>query len=59
MSRKRNQSFWTYQSCEPTPSHSEAVALGAFKGSEADWFKLSPGFRREIVRTTKHMKAGA
>lgn len=43
--------YTSWKPCEPTPSHAEAVALGAFSGTEDQWHQLSPGFRREIVRT--------
>jgi len=46
-------SWWTYQASSPTPSWEEAIAAGAFKGSKSEWESLSPGMRREILRTWK------
>lgn len=56
MSRK---SYKAWESAEPTPTYAEAIELGAFKGTRDEWLKLTAGFRREIVRTTKRMKTGA
>ena len=47
MARSRYRA-WT--PCVPTPTHAEAVTLGAFSGTEAQWTQLTPGMRREIVR---------
>ena len=52
---KKQQSYWTYEA-PPTPTHAEAVEAGAFKGTEAEWHQLTPGMRREIVRTAKKLK---
>lgn len=46
-----HHSFWSYQAGSPTPSAAEAVALGAFRGTDHEWQQLSPGMRREIVRS--------
>ena len=54
MTCKRYQP-WT--PAEPTPTHAEAVALGAFKGTEEQWHQMSPGFRREIVRSFRKREA--
>lgn len=53
----RRYRYVPWKSCEPTPTHAEAVALGAFAGSEQEWFQMSPGFRREIVRNFKRALA--
>lgn len=45
-------SFWSYKA-PPTPSYDEAKACGAIsdKMTEAGWQSLTPGMRREIVRS--------
>ena len=48
------EKYWTYQSSFPTPSFNE-LPEGCFKGTEAQWFQLSPGMRREIVRSFKKL----
>lgn len=54
-----DESYWTYKAGSPTPSHREAVAAGAFRGTESDWHSLTPGMRREIVRShKKDLEAG-
>jgi hypothetical protein len=45
-----DESYWSYRASSPTPEYSE-VPEGAFKGSEKEWYALSPGMRREIVRS--------
>jgi hypothetical protein len=49
---KRQASYWTYQAGD-IPTYAEAVAIGAVAAgsSEAEWERLSPGYRREIVRS--------
>jgi len=42
-------SYWSYRA-PPAPEYAE-VPEGAFKGSENEWYALSPGMRREIVRS--------
>lgn len=54
--KRKAHSFWTYQASEPTPTHAEAVEAGAFGGTETEWHQLSPGMRREILRTAKKLK---
>lgn len=54
MARKA-KSFWTYQQSEPAPDYSE-IPAGAFAGTRQQWEALSPGFRREIVRSFKRAK---
>jgi hypothetical protein len=50
--------YWTYQPGVETPTHEAAIAAGAIAPSTtaADWCKLSPGMRREIVRQAKRFK---
>jgi len=45
--------YWTYKAATPTPSLAEAIAAGAVGAtvSLAEWEALSPGMRREIVRS--------
>jgi len=52
---KKSRSFWTYQASEPTPSLAEAIELKAISKdtTEQAWDRLSPGFKREIVRSAK------
>lgn len=45
-----NESYWTYQASDKTPSFDE-IPDGAFNGTAEQWASLSPGYRREIVRT--------
>jgi hypothetical protein len=49
-------SFWTYQAGSATPSYAEALDCGAItsKMTEQGWDTLTPGMKREIVRS--HMK---
>ena len=52
-----DESYWTYKAASPTPSYWDAVWAGAVKQAvmtEADWHSLSPGMRREIVRSAKN-----
>lgn len=46
-----DESYWTYKAGSPTPGHAKAVACGAFRGTEQQWESLTPGMRREIVRS--------
>lgn len=48
------EAYWAYQSAFPTPDFAE-VPIGCFSGSEREWQQLSPGYRREIVRSFKKM----
>jgi hypothetical protein len=43
--------YHAWKPAEPTPTHDEAVQAGAFGGTVDQWHQLSPGMRREIVRT--------
>jgi len=54
-----DEAYWIYQASTPTPSHWEAVELGCFKGTEAGWHSLTPGMRREIVRSAKRKQDAA
>jgi hypothetical protein len=49
------ETFWTYQSATSTPTLESAIAAGAIKADTApeQWEALSPGMRREIVRTAQ------
>lgn len=49
------KSFWTYQAATATPTLAEAIRLGAIAAdtTDAQWEALSPGMRREIVRSTR------
>ena len=49
------KSFWSYQAGSETPSLEEAVHIGAVASNTttAQWEALSPGMRREIVRSHK------
>lgn len=49
-----DEKYWTYQSEFPTPSFA-SIPKGCFRGTEAQWLQLSPGFRREIVRSFKKL----
>lgn len=49
------KNFWTYQAGE-TPTVSD-LSPGYFKGTQADFEKLSPGMRREILRTAQKQEA--
>lgn len=48
--------YWTYKAATKTPTHAEALALGAIRSdmTEEQWRSLTPGMRREIVRS--HLK---
>jgi hypothetical protein len=47
------RTFWTYQAATPTPTLEQAIAAGAIAATTtpAQWAALTPGMRREIVRT--------
>jgi hypothetical protein len=47
------ESYWTYKTSSPTPSLEEAIRCGAIQenSTEFDWYKLTPGMRREVVRS--------
>lgn len=48
-------SFFHYNAPEPTDFAN--LPAGAFNGTREEWESLTPGFRREIVRTAQ--KGGA
>lgn len=50
------ESYWTAKVAQPTPTVAE-LPKGAFKGSQSDFGKLSPGMRREILRTAEKQAA--
>jgi hypothetical protein len=54
-----NEKYWSYQSSTATPSLEEAIELRAISANttETQWHQLSPGMRREIVRS-KQKKSG-
>ena len=45
-----NEKYWSYQASERTLTFGELPA-GAYAGTEDGWHSLSPGMRREIVRS--------
>ena len=47
-----DEEYWTYKASTPTPTLEDAIWCGAINPhtTEVEWFKLSPGMRREIVR---------
>ena len=49
------EEYWTYRASEETPSLQAAIDAGAIRAdtTDADWHKLSPGMRREIVRSAR------
>jgi hypothetical protein len=49
------ETYWTYQAATSTPTLAEAIEAGAVKPdtSEAAWNSLTPGMRREIVRSAR------
>lgn len=52
--------FWSYQAATATPSLQAAIDVGAISATttQAQWDAMSPGMRREIVRSlTKAGKA--
>jgi len=59
---KSDEDYWTYKAASKTPELEEAIKAKAIhpKTTEDDWAKLSPGMRREILRSAqrKGRKAG-
>lgn len=58
--RPTPSSFWSYQPGSATPSWQEAVDCGAIKADKIDdaaWQRLTPGMRREIVRSWQRINA--
>lgn len=56
--KANNKSFWMYQADSPTPSLDEAIKIGAINEltTQTEWDKLTPGMKREIVRSKKVSK---
>jgi len=52
---KTPANFWSYKA--PAPAPLSAVPASAFKGTSAEWESLSPGMRREIVRTFEKLNS--
>ena len=55
-----DEPYWTYRAATPTPSYTDAVHAGAVNPAtmtEAGWQSLTPGMRREIVRTHAKLTA--
>jgi hypothetical protein len=53
-----DEEYWTYKASTPTPSWIDAIWCGAIssKTTENEWYQLSPGMRREIVRSKEKAK---
>lgn len=49
-----DESYWMYKAASSTPTYEKAWVIGAFNGTEQQWYSLSPGMRREIVRQNKN-----
>ena len=47
---KHTERYWTYQPNTPTPDIND-LPNGTFNGTQKDFEKLSPGMRREILRS--------
>jgi hypothetical protein len=47
-----DESYWEYKASTSTPTLWDAILIDAVpkNTSEKEWYKLSPGMRREIVR---------
>lgn len=50
-----DESYWEYKASSPTPTLDDAIWIGAVPSNtdEKEWYKLSPGMRREIVRAKR------
>jgi hypothetical protein len=48
-----DEKYWTYKAATPTPNYGE-LPEGCFNGTEKEWTSLSPGMRREIIRSFKN-----
>jgi hypothetical protein len=55
MSTAAQKAFWSYQASSETPSLGAAIAANAISVDTTlqQWEALSPGMRREIVRSAK------
>lgn len=49
--QRTRDSFWTYRAATPTPDFADVSTDAFFGGTRDEWEALSPGMRREIVRT--------
>lgn len=49
-----DEAYWTYKASSPTPTYEQAWMLGAFNEIKEQWYSLSPGMRREILRSFKN-----
>lgn len=45
-----DEKYWTYKASVPAPSFADAKRAGINVMTEQEWYKLSPGMRREIYR---------
>lgn len=54
-----DEPYWTYKAATPTLTLEQAKELGAVSATwtESDWHKLTPGMRREIVRSARKRAA--
>lgn len=48
--RMADENYWTYKAATPTPRYEDIVGW-IFNGTEEQWHSLSPGMRREILRS--------
>ena len=48
-----DESYWTYKAASSTPTYEQAWMSKVFNGTEQQWYSLSPGMRREIIRLSK------
>lgn len=53
-----DESYWTWKAASQTPSF-EALPSGCFKGTEQQFYSLSPGMRREILRDHQRREKAA
>jgi hypothetical protein len=53
MQSAAQKAFWSYQAATETPSLEHAIAANAISANttQQQWEALSPGMRREIVRS--------
>lgn len=47
------ETYWSWKPSSPTPSFAE-LPEGCFKGTQKHFESLSPGMRREILRSFQH-----
>ena len=55
MQSAAQKAFWSYQAATETPTLETAIAANAIRAdtTQQQWEALSPGMRREIVRSAK------